>query len=289
VVDRAESVTVIEPGRGGLWGALRESWQHRELLYFLAWRDVKVRYKQTVLGVAWAILQPLATMAVFTLVFHRVGGIQAPGGLPYPVFAFAGLLPWMLFQSALLGASSSIVNEARLVTKVYFPRLLVPLSTVISGLIDFAVSFVVLAAMIAVYARQPAYRALLPGPAVLLLPVFVLLAVLSALAAGLWLSALNAKYRDFRYVVPFLATIWMFLSPVAYSAADLAGKLPGAWGWLLGLNPMTGVLEGFRWALLGAGGVALEPLLISVGATGLVLVGGLFYFRRMERSFADLL
>jgi len=289
VAEDTEGVIVIEPGRGGLWGALRESWQYRELLYFLAWRDIKVRYKQTVLGAAWAILQPLATMAVFTLVFNRVGGIRAPEGVPYPVFAFAGLLPWILFQSALLGSSASVVNEARLITKVYFPRLLVPFSAVVSGLVDFALSFAVLLAMIAVYAREPAYRGLLPSAAALLLPAFVLLAVLSALAAGVWFSALNAKYRDFRYVVPFLATLWMFLSPVAYSTADLAGKLPGAWGWLLGLNPMTGVLEGFRWALLGGALAAPGPLLLSAGVTAVVLVGGLFYFRRMERSFADLL
>ena len=273
-------VTRIAPGQGGVLASLAECWCRREILYFLAWRDIKVRYKQTVLGMAWAILQPLAMMLISTLVFNRMAGINTD--IPYPVYVFAGLLPWQLFQSALVRSSESIVASAHLLTKVYFPRLLVPLSTVVSGLVDFAVSLVILAVLMAHYGLRP-------GWAVLWLPVFVLLAVLSALSVGIWLSALNAKYRDFRYVVPFLASAWMFLSPVMYPATSLLPKLPRAAQWLYNLNPMTGVLEGFRWACLGGSTAALAVLPVSVGALLVVFVGGLFVFRRIERDFADLL
>ena len=273
---------LIAPGRGGLGGALVESWQQRELLYFLAWRDVKVRYKQTVLGVAWALLQPLVTMVVFTLVFHKLGRINAPKGMSYMVFAYAGLLPWLLFQSSLVQSSNSIVAASNLLTKVYFPRLLAPLSSVVSGLLDLAISLAVLAGLMVAF-KVPVHWGLV------CLPGFVLLAVLAALSVGIWLAALNAKYRDFRYVVPFLAQLGMFLSPVAYASADICRHLP-PWGqWLYNLNPMVGAVEGFRWALLGQAPAAPGAILVSTGATLVVLLGGLFFFRRTERVFADLL
>jgi lipopolysaccharide transport system permease protein len=292
LADAEAPIVRIAPGQGGVLASLGECWGRREMLYFLAWRDVKVRYKQTVLGVLWAVLQPLVSMVVLTLIFNRVGGIKPPEemnpGLPegvkYMLFAYAGLLPWMLFQSALVQSSNSIVNSAHLLTKVYFPRLLVPLSSVVSGLVDFGCSFVVLVGMMVVLGIQPRL-------ALLWLPVFVVLAVVSALAVGVWFSALNAKYRDFRYVVPFMAQIWMFLSPVAYSSADLQGKLPSWLGplrWLYDLNPMVGVVEGFRWALFGQPEPQLRVMAASLAGTAAILVGGLLFFRRMERVFADL-
>ncbi len=273
---------VIQPGRGGLAGALAECWQYRELLYFLAWRDVKVRYKQTVLGAAWAVLQPLVTMVVFTLIFNKLGGIKAPGDVPYMIFAYAGLLPWMLFQSSLTQSSGSIVSSANLLTKVYFPRLLSPLAAVVSALLDFSISLVVLAGMMVVF-RVPVHWG------IVCLPLFVLMSVAAALSVGVWLAALNAKYRDVRYVVPFMAQVWMFLTPVAYSSADLA-RLPERWAalqWLYHLNPMAGVVEGFRWSLLGRTDVAPESILISAAVIVTLLFGGLLYFRSVERTFAD--
>jgi len=273
-------VTVIAAGRGGLWGTLLEAWQHRELLYFLAWRDVKVRYKQTVLGVLWAVLQPVGQMVIFTLVFAKGLGVQTDAA--YPLFSFVALLPWTLFQNSLSRSSDSIAGAAHLLTKVYFPRLLVPLSSVVSGLVDFAISLVVLVIMLACY-RQPLRLA------ALWLPAFVALAVLSALSVGIWLAALNAKYRDFRYVVPFMLTAWMFLSPVIYPATKITSHLPEDWRWLYHLNPMAGVIEGFRWALLGESAFSADMLLVSTGVVLVVFAAGLFYFRRMERVFADLL
>lgn len=275
-------VKVLAPGRGGLAGAVAECWRARELLYFLAWRDISLRYKQTVLGAAWAVLQPLANMVIFTLIFHRVAGLKAPEGIPYPVFTFAALLPWQLFHNSLSRSSESVVAEARLLTKVYFPRLLIPFSAVVSGLLDFSISFVILLAMMLCYGIHP-------GWAIICLPAFILLAVLSALAVGLWVLALNAKYRDFRYVVPFFLTCWMFISPVAYPAAAVMEKLPAAWAWIYNLNPVAGVVEGFHWALLGKSGLAPGMLLLSLAMVLAVFVGGLFYFRRVERVFADLL
>jgi lipopolysaccharide transport system permease protein len=273
--------TVIAAGRGGLRGSLVEGWRHRELLWFLALRDIKVRYKQTVLGVAWAVLQPLATMVVFTVVFRRMMGLTT-GTVPYPVFAFAGLLPWMLFQNALGQSSNSLVGQAHLLSKVYFPRLLVPLSPVLSGLIDFGISMVVLAGLMAWYGQ-------VPGWGIVLLPLFIVLAVVSALAVGLWFAALSVRYRDFRHVVPFISRMWMFLSPVAYPSEKLAEQLPERFRWLIDLNPMTGVLDGFRWALLGGSGPLPSSIMVSTAAVLVVLVTGLFYFRKVERTMADLL
>lgn len=253
----------------------------RELLYFLAWRDLKVRYKQTALGVVWAVLQPLVTMFVFTLVFHRLAKIDSGAAdLPYPVFVYAGLLPWLLFQSSLTRASESIVAEARLITKVYFPRLLVPFSTVISALVDFLIAFVILLGLMWYYQVTPTWN-------ILYLPLFAFLAVLTALSVGLWLTALNARYRDVRYIVPFMVRIWMFLTPVAYPSARLIKQLPPDWAWLYQLNPLVGVVEGFRWALFGEMSVDGSTVLISTAVTMVLLLGGLWYFRRMERTFAD--
>ncbi len=270
-------VLLIKPAPG--WKAInfRELWQFRELLWFLALRDIKVRYKQTALGVAWAILQPILTMVVFTIFFGRLGGFdQKTGGIPYPVFAFCALVPWQLFSYALTQSSNSVVAEQRLLTKVYFPRLIIPLAPTLSGLVDFAISFVLLLGLML-------YYGVLPTPAVLLLPLFVVFALLAALAVALWLSALNAIYRDVRYTIPFLTQFWLFATPIAYPSTIV----PAQWQWVYGLNPMVGVIEGFRWTLLGMD----QPPWPAMGASFLVvtvlLIGGLFYFRRMEKTFAD--
>jgi lipopolysaccharide transport system permease protein len=250
-------------------------WRYRELLGFLAARDIKLRYKQTVLGVAWAVIQPLFTMLVFSIFFGRLGGIPSEG-IPYPLFALCALLPWQLFAYALTQSSNSVVNEQRLITKVYFPRLIVPISSVLSGLMDFGVAFLLLLAMMAWYGVTP-------GWTVVTVPLFVLLAVAAALAVGLWLAALNVQYRDFRYTIPFLTQFWMFASPVAYPSS----LVPPAWRPLYGLNPMAGVIEGFRWALVNKADPSWGLLAMSAAAVLVLLTGGLFYFRRMEKTFAD--
>ncbi len=273
-------VTVIQPTRGLSFVDLDALWRYRELLYFLVWRDVKVRYKQTLLGVLWVILQPLASMAIFTILFGVL--LNAPSGdVPYPVFAFAGLLPWNYFASALSRSSTSVVNSANLLTKIYFPRLVIPLSAVLSSLVDFAISSVILAVIMLLYG-------ITPTPATLLLPVFLLLAMITALGFGLWLSALNVRYRDVNYLVPFLVQIWMYLTPVVYATT----LIPERYRFLLSLNPMTGVIEGFRWALLGPSvtDTALAPPLvaISVAIALVVFLSGLVFFRTTERTFADI-
>ena len=278
----AVPVTVIEPSRG--WVALRldELWEHRELLYFFVWRDVKVRYKQTALGAAWAVLQPLLTMLIFTIFFGRMAGIGSEG-LPYPIFSYAGLLPWTFFSQGLGQASNSLVGSASLLKKVYFPRLIVPLSSVLGGLVDFAVAFVVLIGMMFWYGVKP-------GPGILLLPLLLLLAAASALGAGLFLSAVNVEFRDVRYVMPFFIQLLLFVTPVIYPASKVTAKLEelGLPGWLYGLNPMAGVIQGFRWALLGSGMNPGPLLAVGTAVTVVLLVGGLLYFRRMERTFADI-
>jgi len=256
-------------------------WAYRELLYFLIWRDVKVRYKQTVLGAAWAILQPLMTMLVFTIFF---GGLAKVGsdGLPYPIFSYAGLLPWTFFAQGLSQSSASLVGSSNLIKKVYFPRLVIPISSVLGGLVDFAIAFVVLFGMMS-------YYGIWPSAAVVFLPLLLLLAIGAALGVGMWLSALNVEYRDVRYVVPFFVQLWLFVTPVIYPASTVAAKLRelGLPTWLYGLNPMAGVVEGFRWALLGTGSRPGPVLLASVAVTVLLLSSGAFYFRKMERTFAD--
>lgn len=265
----------IEPSTD--WGlpSLRELWRYRELLYFLVWRDVKVRYKQTVLGAAWAVLQPFLTMIVFSLFFGRLAGIPSEG-LPYPVFSYAGLLPWTFFSQGMSQAGNSLANSAHLVTKVYFPRAIIPLAAVLAPLVDFAIAFVVLIGMMLYYGIPPTVT-------VVWLPVFLLLALVTAAAVGIWLSALNAQYRDIRYVVPFLTQLWMFATPVIYPSS----LLQGTWRVLLGLNPMTSVVEGFRWALLGVGEPPGRMVWASVGMVTVLLITGAVYFRRTERTLAD--
>lgn len=254
---------------------LGEVWAYRELLYFFVWRDVKIRYKQTAIGAAWAVLQPFLTMLVFSLFFGRLAKLPT-NGLPYPIFYYCALLPWSYFATALQGATNIVVEQQRLITKIYFPRLVLPISAVLSALVDFVAAFGMLIVLMA-------YYHITPGTAVLLLPGFLLLALLTALGFGLWLSALNAVYRDVRYVVPFLIQFWMFASPVAYSTS----LIPQRWRWIYGLNPIAGVIEGFRWALTGRGLAPGHLFATSACGVMVVLLGGLFYFRRMEGTVAD--
>jgi lipopolysaccharide transport system permease protein len=268
---------VIRPARGWTGLELRELWQYRELLFFLIWRDIKVRYKQTALGAAWAVIQPVFSMVVFSLFFGRLAKVPSDG-IPYPVFAYCALLPWQLFAYALAESSNSVVANERLITKVYFPRLVIPIAGVLAGLADFATAFSVLIVLMLHYGIVPTWT-------IATLPLFVLLAILTALAVGLWLSALNVQYRDVRYTVGFLTQIWLFLSPVAYPSS----LVPERWRPFYGLNPMAGVVEGFRWALVGKTPAPGAMLGVSVAMVVLLLVGGLYYFRRMENSFADVI
>jgi lipopolysaccharide transport system permease protein len=254
---------------------LGELWSYRELLFFLTWRDIKVRYKQTMLGASWAVIQPFMTMVVFSIFFGRLAGLPSEG-VPYPIFTYSGLVPWMFFANALTQASSSLVQHEKVITKVYFPRLLVPLSAVLSVLVDFAISFVVLLGMMLFFG-------IVPTAAIWTLPFLVVLATVTALAVGLWLAALNVKYRDVRYVTPFMIQFWLFATPIAYSST----LVPEQWRLLYSLNPMVGVVEGFRWALLGSATAPGPMLAVSMVAVLFLLVGGLFYFRRMEAYFAD--
>jgi homopolymeric O-antigen transport system permease protein len=272
----------IKPTSGWASLQLREVWKYRELLYFLAWRDMKVRYKQTALGVAWAILQPVATTIIFTIFFGRLAGISSDG-LPYPLFALAGVLPWNLFSQGLSQSSLSLVGSSQLISKVYFPRLVIPIASVLTGVVDFGVGFLILLGMMAHYH-------VMPTAAFVFVPFFVLLATSSALGIGLWLSALNVRYRDVRYVVPFFIQIWLFVTPVIYPASRVAVMLKahGLPSWLYGLNPMATVVEGFRWSAIGGKAVPLSTMAASCAVTVALLVFGAFYFRRTERSFADI-
>ena len=268
----------IEPSHGWVSLRLREIWEYRELLYFLVWRDIKVRYKQTVLGAVWAVIQPFMIMIVFSVFFNQLAGVKSDNNIPYPLFTYTALLPWQLFAYALQESSNSLVANQRLITKVYFPRLTIPISAVLAGLVDFCIAFVVLLGMIFYYG----YHLTL---SVLALPLFLFFAIVTALAVGLWLSALNVQYRDVRYVIPFLVQFWMFLTPIAYSSSIVP-----AWARpLYGLNPMAGVVEGFRWALLGKSSGVGPLLIVSVTVVLALLVGGLMYFRRMEKTFADVI
>ncbi len=269
------SVIRIEPSRSWLSLNLREFWAYRELLYFLAWRDVKVRYKQTAIGIGWTILQPLLTMVIFTLVFGKLAKVPSDG-LPYPVFAYTALLPWNLFAGALNRCTVSLVGSANLITKVYFPRLIVPASATMSAVIDFAISFAFLLLMML-------WFHIVPTRGAIALPIFLVLTLTTVLAVGLWLSALNVRYRDVGHAIPFLIQIWMFLSPVAYPAS----LVPERWQILYSLNPMVGVIEGFRWALLGKKPPDFMLIAVSTAVVAALLFGGLIYFRRIERTFAD--
>ncbi len=265
----------IRPPSG--WWAIpfEELWTTRELLYFFVWRDIKIRYKQTAIGAAWAVLQPLLAMIVFTLFFGRLAHIPSDG-LPYAIFYYSALLPWMYFASSLQNATSKIVENQNVITKVYFPRLMLPISAVVAGLVDFAISFGMFVVFMIYYAVRPTW-------ALLYFPLFLLLALVTALGAGLWLSALNAIYRDVRYVVPFLIQFWLFASPVAYSSS----LVPAKWRWLYGFNPMAGVIEGFRWSLTGHGVAPGRMLLTSSLVAVAGLISGLLYFQRMETTIAD--
>jgi lipopolysaccharide transport system permease protein len=268
-------VTHVTPSRGWFDLNFREMWTGRELLLFFVWRDLKVRYKQTAIGVGWVVIQPLLAMLVFSFFFGRLAKMPS-GGLPYPLFYYCALLPWTYFANSFTSATQTIVEHEKMITKVYFPRLFLPFSSVMSGLVDFAVSLVLLIGM-------TAYYHIVPKPTVLLIPVFLLLAVGTALGAGLWLSALNALYRDVRHAVPFMIQLWFFVSPVAYPST----LIPSRWRWLYGLNPMAGVIEGFRWALSGHGQPPNALMLVSAVMVIVMFLGGLLYFKNMEGTIAD--
>jgi len=272
-----EPLVTIEPG--GAWAvvSLRDLWAYRELFYFLVWRDIKVRYTQTLMGAAWVVIQPLLTTLVFTLFFGVLAGVPSEGGVPYPLFAFAGLLPWMFFSSAVTRGGNSLVNNANLITKVFFPRIIIPCAAVGAGLLDFAISFAVLAGLMAFYGVAPTR-------AVLMLPALVLLVTLFAVAVGLWLAANNVKYRDISQVMPFLLQMWMFASPVIYPPTFV----PERWRWLLALNPMTGIIDGFRAAVFGRKGFNWASLALSSAVTLALLVYSAYTFRRTEKNFADI-
>jgi len=265
----------IEPRTGRVGLRFRELWDYRELLYFLVWRDLKVRYKQTALGAAWAIIQPVMTMLIFSLFFGRLAKLPSDG-IPYPLFTFAALVPWTFFANSVTQASNSLVGSSNLITKVYFPRTLIPLGPILASLADFALAFVLLLGMAALYGVHP-------GATIFALPLFLLIALLAAIGAGMWLAALNAKFRDVRHAVPFLVQFWMFATPVAYPSS----LLPEPWRSIYGLNPMAGVVEGMRWSLLGARSVPPSLLVLSAVSGLLIFMGGLLYFRSVERAFAD--
>lgn len=273
----AKSVVIIEPSKTWVPLKLRDLWEYRELLFFLTWRDVKVRYKQTLLGAAWAILQPLLTMLIFTLLFGGLAGIQT-GGIPYPLFAFGGLLIWTFFSNSVTNSGNSLVGSSNLITKIYFPRMIIPMAAVGAGLVDFILAFLIQAVLMAYYRVQVTW-------ALVMIPPLALLAALLAVGVGMWLSALNVKYRDIRYAIPFLVQIWMFASPIIYPVS----MLPAKWRWVFMLNPLTGIIQNFRIALFGNQSFEWNSLLISVAITLAVLVYSAFSFRRMERHFADII
>ena len=266
----------IKPSTGLTALNLSDIWVYRELVFFMIWRDIKVRYKQTLLGATWAVIQPVMTMLVFTFIFGTVAKVPTDG-IPYPIFSYTALLPWGLFVTALNQASRSLTSNHNMITKVYFPRLVLPLASVLAGLVDFAIAFIIMLGMMWYFGVTPTISVLWT------LPLFLLLAIITALGVALWLSAINVKYRDVNYALPFLTQFWLFITPVAYSANIISEK----WQLVYSLNPMAGVVNGFRWALLGAGNGPDLALWVSVGISLLILVSGLFYFRNMERTFAD--
>lgn len=271
----APETLMLKPSKGWVSLHLGDLWRYRELIYFLTWRDVLVRYKQTLLGAAWAIIQPVMQMVVFNFLFGDMANIST-GDIPRPVFTFAALLPWNLFAKALGDASRSLVSSSGMITKVYFPRLVIPLSSTLSGVVDFAVAFLILVGMLIYYNVQLTAQ-------VWVVPLFILLTLVAALGVGLWLSAWNLHYRDVRYLLPFLTQVWLFATPIAYPLSEI----PAKWYNLYILNPMVGVVEGFRWALVGGDPVEPIVLILSVSISVVVLITGLFYFKRMERTFAD--
>ena len=268
-------IITIRPSRGWVFPHIRDVWAYRELLYFLVWRDLKVRYKQTVLGILWAIIQPFFLMVIFSIFFGKLGKIPSEG-IPYPIFAYTALLPWSYFAQSLNACSNSLVANSHLITKVYFPRLIIPISSVLSGVVDFAISFSILLGLMF-------YYQIFPNLMVLLLPLLILMATATALGAGLWLSALNVQYRDIRYTMSFLTQLWFFATPVVYSSS----LVPGIWRFFYGLNPMVGVVQGFRGVLLGKGQIIGPMFAVSIIVIASLLFTGAIYFRRMEKGFAD--
>jgi lipopolysaccharide transport system permease protein len=270
-------ISYIQPPSGWTSLNLGEVWRYRDLLLLLVWRDISASYRQSVVGFGWAIIKPVCSMLIFTIVFGRIANLPSDG-IPYPIFSFAALLPWMYFAGSLAGASGSVLGGAGLLTKVYFPRLILPLSSVVKGVVDFAIQFAVLVLMMC-------YYGLAPSAGVLLLPVFVLLCALSALSVGLWLTALNVKYRDVGQLVPFLSQAWMWLTPIVYPSS----LVPDKWRLIYGLNPLVGIVEGFRWSLLGKAAPDWKMVAASLSVTLLLFIGGLYYFRKMETTFADVI
>jgi len=278
LMDNADGVIPvlhIEPSKGWRTLNLRELWEYRELLYFLAWRDIKVRYKQTVLGAAWAIMQPFFAMVVFSIFFGRIAKIPSDN-LPYPIFSFAALVPWTFFATALTSSSESLVSSSNLIKKIYFPRLAMPIASVVVGVVDFILAFIVLLGMMWYFHISPTGN-------VIFLPLLLLLALVTALGVGLWLSTLNVQFRDVRYTIPFLLQLWLFATPIVYPSSLLSEP----WRTILGINPMAGVVEGFRWALLGTDTSPGSMIFVSSLMSLFLLLSGAFYFRRMEKSFAD--
>lgn len=267
---------VLEPPHG--WFNLRfdELWEFRELLFFLIWRNITVRYKQTIFGAAWAIIQPVLTMVVFSIIFGKLANLPSDG-IPYPIFSYTALLPWNLFSRGVSDSTSSLVSNQNMITKTYFPRLILPASSVLSGLVDFGIAFLVLVGMMPFFGIQFTWR-------ILSLPVFIILALFTAMAAGMWFSTFNVRYRDVKYVTPFIMQFWLYATPIAYSSS----LIPEKWQTLYSLNPMTGVVMGFRWAMLGQSFSLGTPFFVSLVAVGVLFIGGLIYFQRMEQTFADL-
>ena len=278
-----EDVIILKPTHGLAALNLRDLWVFRELVLFLAWRDVLVRYKQTALGATWAIIQPVIQMVVFTLIFSRAAGLSSEG-VPYPIFNYVALLPWGLFSKAMNDAGRSLVNNRNMITKIYFPRLTIPVASVGSGLVDFGIAFLVYIGIILYYNFAPnSTYTYTVTPALLTLPLFIILALIATLGVSLWLSAANVIYRDVGHILPFLTQIWFFMTPIVYSSSEISGK----WQVIYALNPLTGVVEGFRWSLLGIHSLPLPLLFVSAGVAVVILITGLIYFRNMERTFAD--
>ena len=270
-------VTRRQPARGWAWPKFRELWEYRELLFFFAWRDIKVRYKQTVLGALWAIIQPFLTMVIFSIFFGRLANVPSDG-VPYPIFSYTALVPWTFFANGLAQASNSLVFSANMIKKIYFPRLALPIATVLAGVLDFALAFIVLLGIMFFYRMVPTIN-------IIWLPFFFLMALVTSIGVSLWLSAMNVQFRDVRYTIPFLTQAWLFLTPVAYPSSSI----PEPWRTLYGLNPMAGVVEGFRWALLGTDTEPGKMIIVSAMVAVTLFISGAFYFRRMEQSFADVL
>lgn len=272
-----ETKLIIEPGRTerNYW---QDLWRYRELFYILSWRDIKVRYKQTVVGAAWAIVRPLLTMVVFTVVFSRIAGLPSEGAAPYPILVYAAMLPWQFFANALSEASNSLIGNANLITKVYFPRLIIPASSVITAFVDFAISFLLLLGLMILYQYAPSWR-------LVFLPAFILLAFFTAFGVGLYLTALNVRYRDFRYIIPFIVQFGLYISPVGFSSS----VVPADWRWAYNLNPMVGIIDGFRWCILGETPLDTASLLSSTAVAAAFTWIGVRYFRKMEKSFADVI